>query len=434
MAYDKLGPHLLYPTGPGMQWAGQASIVKQADGGTQGLRAAGSGAVTIWRSWDMEGQFAGDWGSGARVAQWALNKLGGYRPRFVEGMNEVGYTLDNDLANYIRWTTDYTRVMHDNGLAVAGFSFGVGWPQLANDDWRALVDNNFSGVDAISLHEYWTIGGTGVAVDEWWTLRYRKAHQKLIDLGRGNHPPFVITECGRDNMQNRVCQSPCPGGWLNQNVSEDQYLSELSWYNDRLKEDSYIIGGTPFTCSADSAWASYQLDNLVGRMMSGTPPPDCGGRPRCPDGTCPDGSGNCGGSDCGGRGRCWDGSCPDGNGNCPQQECNIPAPVNGCGSGYFWDGRPGVCRCEPCVQSACATGYHWDIDLCQCWPDNQPKPVNTGVILLGAGLLAAAMLALAYRSSQSDDYGESPPEGYLPVSEVVEYDSDEPPPEGYFRI
>ena len=220
-----------------------------------------------------------------------------------------------------------------------------------------------------------------------------------------------------------------------QNVSADQYLSELSKYNDWIKQDSYVLGATPFTCSADARWGSFQVDDLVGRLMGTPPDPDCGGRPRCPNGNCPDSNGNCpGGPDCGGRARCWNGECPDGNGNCPSEPCNIPAPAGGCGPGYFWDGRDGVCRCMPCIETPCDPGYQWDQSLCQCWPINQPKPPNTGAILIGAGLLAAAMLALAYRKGNEPDYGETPPEDYRPVSEIIEVDEDDAPPPGYFRI
>lgn len=259
---NKTGPHGLYPTSGALLWARNALIVKQA-GGIELLQVAPPGAITIARplvpvpdeiKWD-----------GAATAQAALDALGGFRPTAVELWNEgdeIGQRLGKGLEERLRVTREAVPVLRAAGTELAGYSFSTGVPDA--QDWRYLQDNDFGGVIYIAIHEYW--GNQGFTT--WNTLRYRRVDGWL----GGDHPPFIITECGRGTVEGGG------DGWK-QSVSAQQYITELEAYDAKISEDFYIIGGTVFTVGANcsgpptACWDWYDVDELVPAILGIGPPP-----------------------------------------------------------------------------------------------------------------------------------------------------------------
>lgn len=259
----KLGPHVIEITNNALQFASQAPTVLQIDG-TAALQQARPGATTIFRHFFPVQNI---YQSGRDAAAEVLVALGGYRPSYVVGFNEIAQRLGNGLERYVEWHWEFTDLMHANGQPVAGFSFSTGNPEA--DDWRYLQSQGFGGCDAIAKHEYW--GNQGFST--WNALRYRRAH----DWMGGNHPPFIITECGRDAVEGSSA------GWKISGVSAAQYVQELIAYDGEISLDPYVLGATVFTAGAPAGdWVNFDVDgiyqDILGFYVPGVEP----GRGRLP--------------------------------------------------------------------------------------------------------------------------------------------------------
>lgn len=259
--FAKLGPHVQFETSPAMDWARVAPIVKELDT-TNALRAAPPGAITIFRKYY---EFQDINRSGADVANEILGALGGFHPSYVELFNETKQRVGDGLERHVEFTREAVDVLHRAGVAVAGFSFSTGQPEggfvpnfSGTDDWLYLRDQGFAGVDSVAIHEYW--GHQGFTL--WNALRHRKVHEWL----GGQHPPFVITECGRDAVEGGAA------GWLASGISAEQYLQELVAYDYAIQQDPYMIGGTPFTAgAAGGKWLYFDVDTLVPAILGAGP-------------------------------------------------------------------------------------------------------------------------------------------------------------------
>jgi len=369
---NKLGPHIQLQSSPSYEWARVAPIVKQMDG-TNFLQAAPAGAVTIFRKYYQTQDI---FRPGGDMANEIMAALGGFRPTYVELYNEPDHTWGTQLDRLINFTAEATAALHGYGLLVAGFSFSTGNPE--DGDWLYIQANGFAGVDALAVHEYW--GNQGFT--EWNALRHRRIHNIL----GGNHPPFVITECGRDAVEGGA------PGWIASGVSAEQYLGELAQYDQKLSEDSYVIGGTVFTCAPSPTWANFDMDQLVPAIIGTEPPPT---RYRCSNGVC----------------------YPDANGayaslaDC-QAACQAPPQRYRCVNG-------------DCV--ADDNGPYGSFAECQAACGGAPPPathISTSLLLgLAMGAIGAGILLAEYLGVQ--------PEIELTVSDVQEIDADAPLPPGY---
>lgn len=247
----KLGPHVIRPTPEALTWARQASIVKQIDG-TEALRAAPDGAVRVFRHYEPNQTITAEPNV---IASRILNALGGYRhPRlYVEIFNEVAQRLGEALEQHVALVRGVTLRLHWAGVKVAGFSFSTGQPDLAS--WAYLASQSFAGVDAVAIHEYW--GSQGFTREQ--ALRHRQVHEFL----HGEHPPFLVTECGRDAIQGGMA------GWKRNGISAEQYVAELRAYANEIERDTYVLGATVFTAGPTPDWDAFSTDDLdVGGLMS----------------------------------------------------------------------------------------------------------------------------------------------------------------------
>jgi len=247
----KLGPHIIRNTNAAMEWTRKAAIVKSIDD-IGPLANAPEGAIRVYRRYlpDQEGLARA---SPQAVANAILTGLRGYNhPRlYVEVFNEYRQTAA-EIAFHADVVEQVTATLHRAGYRVAGFSFSTGNPEP--EVWQFLRSRGFCGVDAIALHEYWGMRGFST----WNALRYRRVHEWL----GGQHPPFVITECGRDAVEGAEGRP----GWQRQGVTGDQYVRELLSYAAELEKDGYVLGGTVFTCGPYSDFAGFDVDGLVGRI------------------------------------------------------------------------------------------------------------------------------------------------------------------------
>lgn len=257
--FQKLGPHGIQATGDVLTWAAKAPIVK-AVGSPNILRVARPDAIKIWR-WYFEIQDINR--NGAFILEAALGHLGDAPCDLIELYNETAQHGYEGLDRYITFHEEAVAYLESirpdlpasqRNLQILGYSFSTGCPEQA--DWELLRRRKYGGVKVIGLHCYW--GRQGYT--EWHALRYRKAHEWT----EGDHPPFVISECGIDAIEGG------PKGWKLWPMSGQQYLDQLKGYDTELAKDTYVIGGTPFTGGPTPDWNNFNTDELLG-MMKLTP-------------------------------------------------------------------------------------------------------------------------------------------------------------------
>jgi hypothetical protein len=256
---SKLGPHVIKADSEAaMRWAAAAPTVKALNNPAP-LRVASNAKVLVFRAY-FENQDINQL-SPEEAVRVILERLGGFNdPRlYVELLNEVYQYMEWKFKDYVAWTKKAVKLLHQAGYKVAGFSFSTGTPKLDTDpggaaEWLYLKSQRYAGVDAIALHSYWGQNG----FTEWHALRHRRVHEIL---GPG-HPPFIITECGRDAVEGGL------GGWQKDGIPPEQYISELLAYDAELAKDDYVLGATVFTAGPTSDWEAFSTDPISDQLLA----------------------------------------------------------------------------------------------------------------------------------------------------------------------
>ncbi len=243
---SKTGCHVILTTPAAMRFAAASPIVKQLDG-IQALQAAPDGAVRVFRAYfdDQNSTYA------LTNPGWAWQRvkagLKGYNhPRlYVQALCEFS---QGDRVSLLAFTAGFVAAAHADGYKVVGFNFSTGNPQVA--DVAYYRANGWGGVDAIGCDEYW--GDEGFTADE--ALRHRIWHQN-------GDPPIVITECGRDSVEQGTA------GWEKSNVTAAQYIGEIVAYDAALQQDDYVLGAVVFTSGPSQDWQNYSTDDISDQLI-----------------------------------------------------------------------------------------------------------------------------------------------------------------------
>lgn len=253
----KLGPHGILTTDAAIQWSRRAPITKSLDR-VGLLQQAQPGAITIFRGYFTPAEQ--DRADPDFTFDRIMERLQGFVPTYTELNNEWRQRLIWGLASHVEFTRACVKRFHAVGIRVAGFSFSTGQPEM--EDWLYLQEQDFAGVDVVAIHEYWN-GKTGY-LSGWNALRYRKIH----DILGGKHPPWLVTECGADAVEQGK------PGWRLCGISGEQYIKQLLAYNAELEKDSYVLGATPFTSGPGpgNEWANFDMDGDSWRIPGGAPP------------------------------------------------------------------------------------------------------------------------------------------------------------------
>jgi N-acetyl-anhydromuramyl-L-alanine amidase AmpD len=242
----KLGPHIQRPTPAAVRWAAKAWVVKSMDD-VGPLTAARPGAITIYRKYFP---YQDVMRNGAEVAAEIWNALGGFRPTYVELYNECCQGFNEGLRDYVRFTSEAVTFFHQHFQKVLGNCGSVGRPE--REEILFWQSHGWAGVDAFGIHEYRANQGWS----EWRGLRHRKMHEWT----GGNHPPFIISECGRD----RVVEEGAKGrGWREQEISAEDYLGELVEFDAEIQKDDYVLGATVFTAGPYDDWRDFDVDEFA---------------------------------------------------------------------------------------------------------------------------------------------------------------------------
>jgi hypothetical protein len=191
---------------------------------------------------------------------------------YWEGYNEPMISSAELMADYAAFEAERVKQMAALGYKCSIGSFSTGTPPL--ELWASFLPaleaaQEYGG--CLGLHEYsapimqfgfgrYQLDPAGDAGDVgWYTVRYRQVyrHHLPADL----HIPLVITECGVDGL---IEPRPGPAGagwrdfskyWKQNNMAPDGvtgYLDQLTWYDEELQKDDYVVGATIYAAGADS--------------------------------------------------------------------------------------------------------------------------------------------------------------------------------------
>jgi len=253
--WRKVGPHAQSGTEQAIKWAKIAPIVKSV-GDLSVLQAASNTAIKVYRRYyQYQDQ---EWPrGGAAIADEVIASLNGYNNTklYLESFNEWKQYSGQGLEEHIVFEREFARRCHERGYKVAGFCFSVGCPEMT--DWDVIKASGIlSELDAVAIHQYWgSESVNGGYKDDWTALRHRRVHERL-----GQHPPFLITEAGRDAVYE---QAP---GWRAQGISGDDYAAEIGKWDSELQKDDYVLGATIFG-SGPYGWESFNVDIITDTIL-----------------------------------------------------------------------------------------------------------------------------------------------------------------------
>ena len=161
-----------------------------------------------------------------------------------------------------------------NGYKLALFSYSMGVPEIY--EWQAIAETGVfaraqQGGHILSLHEYSWFESP---MDALWgeplpqypgqdpndpalpryadrgivTGRYRHLYRDIL-IPRGEVIPLAITEANL-MIYDRATRDPI-------------FLEEMAWYDDRLREDDYVLGMAIFTLGGGSGWDTFDYSQFL---------------------------------------------------------------------------------------------------------------------------------------------------------------------------
>jgi hypothetical protein len=162
--------------------------------------------------------------------------------------------------------------LQEEGLEAVAFNFGAGNFQKAEHylDWfpRTLGSYIYLG-----FHEYgWpTLYPDAARGTESAACLYRDCMEGIQKAFPGREYKVIITEAGLARMYHHAKKEAGDVGWLyeGETISEDDYLASLSWYNEQLGQDDYVLGACLFNVGPEDRWKTFRhlgVDNKGVRL------------------------------------------------------------------------------------------------------------------------------------------------------------------------
>jgi hypothetical protein len=247
MSIQKIGPGAQTKSTEALRWASVAPCVKAVNAYDLLVAAkqANPSCVTVYRHYFGDQRVR----NGAEVADIVINAAPN-NVDYYEMYNEWKQFLYEGLADHVTMMRQFADRCHQRGKKCVGFNFSVYNPRP--EDWQYVADQGFANVDVLGVHEYW--GGIGFQANT--ALRHRQVPGWI---GYRSHPPFFITECGRDAVDDHQgCSGNC--GWEAQVASASQYANEIYLYDIELRKDSDVDYAFVFGAGPTSDWVQKGFD------------------------------------------------------------------------------------------------------------------------------------------------------------------------------
>lgn len=302
---SKLGLHVTWNNDPWiMEFIRRARprVVKAVDdvGWLADVKQASPNTITLGRfnNQDESVVFAKD--PVAAADEYIAANLDRYRANpgvdYWEGWNEFVPVNNERLAWYAAFEARRACRMAELGLRAAVGGFSVGVPEYSQMRvFMPALEAAYQCNGIFTLHEYnsptmWCgtepsrpglIPGApdfGDVLVGYHALRYRFWYEGYLKpIGMGDLP-LVISEAGVEGRPD--AGGPCndPGGrawksydqhWLSNGfgpTAPDAYVSLLAWYDQQMRQDSYVWGATVFTAGArdgNDRWNPFDLHEVL---------------------------------------------------------------------------------------------------------------------------------------------------------------------------
>ncbi len=168
------------------------------------------------------------------------------------GYNESVVQSPDDAQKLARFYARWGDLMRAAGFVSCAYSFATGNPEL--DLWQYLADG-LRHCDLLSLHEY--SSPTMDNQSTWLCLRYRRVMDTLPADARRQ---IVITETGIDGGAGAGNKPQC--GW-SKFTNASGYVSTLSWYDNELQKDDYVIGAAIFAMNGWGQNGSFGMGSVM---------------------------------------------------------------------------------------------------------------------------------------------------------------------------
>ncbi|HRW47766.1 MAG TPA: hypothetical protein P5333_09630 [Caldilinea sp.] len=207
------------------------------------------------------------------------------RPYFDgwESYNEPVAGTYDEMARLGEFEAERTRLLGDRGIRSVIGNFGTGQPPM--EQWPAFLPAIQTAIQYdgwLGLHEYSaptmyylsSVEGKGrypgVTPQDtgWLTLRYRKVYNEVLNPA-GLQLPLVMTELGVDGLVQNRPGPPDGRGWQDfQGYWAENgyglwgpgaYVEQLVWYDNAMRQDDYVIGGTIYALAPTAGWESYDI-------------------------------------------------------------------------------------------------------------------------------------------------------------------------------
>lgn len=213
---------------------------------------------------------------------------------YLEVTNELDPPGIDGHLRYAEFFVHCMDIAESRGQKLVLFSYSMGVPEL--EEWQAITASGFFarakvGGHALALHEYANPiqNGFGLPLPGQPTYpdrgifccRYRWLYEDILKP-RDEVIPLFITETNWATPMERL--------------SLNEWLAGMEWYDNRLREDYYVLGAHIFTVTGIPVWEDYDIQPFLNRLvtyqlaikdevnampeLSPEPPMECLGQPR----------------------------------------------------------------------------------------------------------------------------------------------------------
>lgn len=207
------------------------------------------------------------------------------RPYFDawQSYNEPAASSVDAMKRLADFEAERTRLLAAQGIRSIIGNFATGSPDLAmwqhflpavqaakeHDGWLGLHEYSAPTIYYLSTRDnQGRYPGISPEDTGWLTLRYRQVYNQILKPAN-LAIPLVFTELGVDGLVTDRPGPPEAKGWQDfQTYWRDNgyglwgpgaYIEQLAWFDEAMRQDSYVLGGCIFSLAGSDGWQSYDL-------------------------------------------------------------------------------------------------------------------------------------------------------------------------------
>ncbi len=209
------------------------------------------------------------------------------------GYNEPVINNADDMKRLAEFEAERVRLLGDRGIRSVIGNFATGnpgelsyWAHFLPAVQAAKEYNGWLGLHEYSAPTIYYLTepekdgrypGVSASDTGWLTLRYRKVYNQYLKPAN-LAIPLIFTECGIDGL----VQAGRPGpkdarGWRDfQSYWAENgfglwgpgaYIEQLVWFDEAMRQDSYVVGGCIYGLGTSAEWLAYELQGPAAAVL-----------------------------------------------------------------------------------------------------------------------------------------------------------------------